>query len=120
MQFHDHDLVNAVERALADTALPAGRLELEITEGVLLTDEKRTIETLGAFRALGIRIAMDDFGTGFSSLSYLRRFPFDRIKIDQSFVQQLPHDAESGHRAGDHYDERMSGNLDHPRGCGNG
>ena len=94
-QFRERSLVDLVTSALEAAALPAGRLELEITEGVLLNDEKRTLETLVMLRAMGVRISMDDFGTGYSSLSYLRRFPFDKIKIDQSFVRQLPGDAES-------------------------
>ena len=75
--------------------LPPSRLELEITEGVLMVDETRTLATLNELRSCGVRISMDDFGTGYSSLSYLRRFPFDKIKIDQSFVRQLPSDPES-------------------------
>ena len=77
------------------SGLAPTRLELEITEGVLLVDEQRTLATLNALRAAGVRISMDDFGTGYSSLSYLQRFPFDKIKVDQSFARQLPHDAES-------------------------
>ncbi|RYF02987.1 MAG: EAL domain-containing protein, partial [Oxalobacteraceae bacterium] len=94
-QFRERSLVAIVEAALQAAALPPQRLELEITEGVLLTDEKRTLETLSQLRAMGVRISMDDFGTGYSSLSYLRKFPFDKIKIDQSFVRQLPDDEES-------------------------
>jgi diguanylate cyclase (GGDEF)-like protein len=94
-QFRERSLVAEVEAALSQAGLSPDRLELEITEGVLMADEKRTMEALTALRALGIRIAMDDFGTGYSSLSYLRKFPFDKIKIDQSFVRQLPHDPES-------------------------
>ena len=94
-QFREQSLVALVKAALEATRLPPERLELEITEGVLLTDEKRTLEVLNELRLSGVRISMDDFGTGYSSLSYLRKFPFDKIKIDQSFVRQLPHDAES-------------------------
>ena len=94
-QFRERSLVAIVEAALHAAALAPERLELEITEGVLLTDEKRTLETLSQLRAMGVRISMDDFGTGYSSLSYLRKFPFDKIKIDQSFVRQLPEDQES-------------------------
>ena len=94
-QFRERSLVALVASALDAAGLSPHRLELEITEGILLTDEKRTIETLTELRAMGVRISMDDFGTGYSSLSYLRKFPFDRIKIDQSFVRQVPDDAES-------------------------
>ena len=76
--------------ALAASGLPASRLELEITESVLLHDNAATVATLHQLRSLGVRIAMDDFGTGYSSLSYLRSFPFDKIKIDRSFVRDLP------------------------------
>jgi diguanylate cyclase (GGDEF)-like protein len=86
-QFRNGALVEQVQAALQLSGLPAGRLELEITESVLLQDEPSVMNTLFGLRNLGVRIAMDDFGTGYSSLSYLRRFPFDKIKIDQSFVQ---------------------------------
>jgi EAL domain-containing protein (putative c-di-GMP-specific phosphodiesterase class I) len=89
VQFRSANLVAAVAGALRESGLPASRLELEITETVLLRDTASTLATLEAFHALGVRIAMDDFGTGYSSLSYLHRFPFDRIKIDQSFVREL-------------------------------
>ena len=86
-QFSRRALAEDVAAALAASGLPPHRLELEITETVLLQDDERVLETLHALRALGVRIAMDDFGTGYSSLGYLRRFPFDKIKIDQSFVR---------------------------------
>ena len=75
-----------VRRVLQDTGLEANRLELEITEGVLLADREAALGALGKLRELGVRIAMDDFGTGYSSLSYLQKFPFDTIKIDGSFI----------------------------------
>ncbi|MDB5568580.1 MAG: diguanylate cyclase, partial [Tardiphaga sp.] len=75
--------------ALKQSGLPAKRLELEITETLLLEKSSQVLATLHALRALGVRISMDDFGTGYSSLSYLRSFPFDKIKIDQSFVRDL-------------------------------
>jgi EAL domain-containing protein (putative c-di-GMP-specific phosphodiesterase class I) len=68
-------------------------LELEITEGVLIGDETQALSTLNSLRDRGFDLALDDFGTGYASLSYLRRFPFDRIKIDQSFVRDQEHDA---------------------------
>ena len=94
-QFRAGNLATVVGKILEETGIDPRRLELEITEGVLITNEKETLETLQKLRAFGLRIAMDDFGTGYSSLSYLRRFPFDKIKIDQSFVRQVPNDAES-------------------------
>jgi len=82
-------LVQEVTEALAASGLPANLLELEITESIMLADEEQVLSTLHRLRALGTRIAMDDFGTGYSSLGYLRRFPFDKIKIDQSFVRNM-------------------------------
>ena len=95
VQFRDARLADAVKGVLASTGLDPTRLELEITESLLLTDESRTLNTLNELRALGVRISMDDFGTGYSSLSYLRKFPFDKIKVDQSFVRASVEDAES-------------------------
>ena len=74
---------------LKQSGLPPNRLELEITETLLLEKSSEVLATLHALRELGVRISMDDFGTGYSSLSYLRSFPFDKIKIDQSFVREL-------------------------------
>ncbi len=95
VQFRDDRLPEMVAATLAATGLPADRLELEITEGVMLDDETRTLAMLTKLKAVGVGLAMDDFGTGYSSLSYLRRFPFSKIKIDRSFVRQLPEDPES-------------------------
>lgn len=94
-QFRAGRLTTVIGRILEQTGLDPRRLELEITEGVLLTDEEATLRTLQQLRNFGLRISMDDFGTGYSSLSYLRRFPFDKIKIDQSFIRQVPNDTES-------------------------
>jgi EAL domain-containing protein (putative c-di-GMP-specific phosphodiesterase class I) len=95
VQFKNADLVNVVSSALAASGLPAQRLELEITESVLLVDSEATLAILHKLRALDLRISMDDFGTGYSSLSYLQSFPFDKIKIDQSFVRNLTGTGES-------------------------
>ncbi len=92
MQFRRGDLVAVVRHALDESGIDAGRLELEITEGVLLQDTDATIAILTALKELGVQIAMDDFGTGYSSLSYLRRFPFDKIKIDRSFIADMGRD----------------------------
>jgi EAL domain-containing protein (putative c-di-GMP-specific phosphodiesterase class I) len=86
VQFRGRGLLATVTQTLAAAGLSADRLELEITEAVLLEQNDTNIGTLHQLRALGTRIAMDDFGTGYSSLSYLRSFPFDKIKIDRSFV----------------------------------
>ncbi|WP_454287641.1 putative bifunctional diguanylate cyclase/phosphodiesterase [Rhizobium arsenicireducens] len=94
-QFKHKNLVHSVTNALVTSGLPASRLELEITELVLIQDNESAFAILHELRNLGIRIAMDDFGTGYSSLGYLRSFPFDKIKIDQSFIQDLPHKEES-------------------------
>jgi len=88
-QFRVPNLLDIVTAALESSGLPSSRLELEITESVLLKDCVATISTLHRLRELGVRISLDDFGTGYSSLSYLWRFPFDKIKIDQSFVREL-------------------------------
>jgi diguanylate cyclase (GGDEF)-like protein len=88
-QFKSDRLVETIISALASSGLSAKRLEVEITEGVLLQESEKTLQTLHRLRELGVRVSMDDFGTGYSSLSYLRSFPFDKIKIDRSFVKDL-------------------------------
>jgi diguanylate cyclase (GGDEF)-like protein len=90
VQFQNSDLTSNVARILAESGLPPERLELEITESILLRSTGKNINTLHKLRDLGVSIALDDFGTGHSSLSYLRMFPFDNIKIDRSFVSQMP------------------------------
>lgn len=88
-QLRSRHLVDLVRDVLADTRLPAARLEFELTETALATDEAVVADSLAGLRALGVGLALDDFGTGFSSLAYLQRFRFDRLKIDRSFVQSL-------------------------------
>lgn len=89
-QFQSGNLVALVEAALAESGLPAGRLELEITESIFLRGSEANLGLLSQLGELGVRISMDDFGTGYSSLSYLRSFAFDKIKIDKSFIRDLP------------------------------
>jgi diguanylate cyclase (GGDEF)-like protein len=89
VQFRPEALALKVASALADSGLSARRLELEITEAVLIADDENTLDTLHKLRDIGVRIALDDFGTGYSSLSYLQLFPFDKIKIDRSFVANI-------------------------------
>jgi diguanylate cyclase (GGDEF)-like protein len=89
VQFRQGDLVETVREALQTEGIDPRRLEIEITEGVLLSHTEETIAVLTALQGMGVRIAMDDFGTGYSSLSYLRRFPFDKVKIDKSFTSDL-------------------------------
>lgn len=88
-QFKDGEVCRVVREALAETGLAPHRLELEITEGLLMSDADAIIRELGELKAMGVSIVMDDFGTGYSSLSYLWKFPFDRIKIDRSFMRAL-------------------------------
>ena len=95
MQFRNADLVATVKAALSDSGLPAQRLELEITESVLLQNSDTTRAMLHQIRELGIKISLDDFGNGYSSLSYLRSFPFDKIKIDRSFINELANGEDS-------------------------
>jgi diguanylate cyclase (GGDEF)-like protein len=95
VQFRHGDLPGLVHAVLLETGLAAGRLELEITEGVLIGDFSRAVSILRRLKALGVRIAMDDFGTGYSSLSYLQSFPFDKIKIDQAFISNLDRNTQS-------------------------
>ena len=87
LQFNDPNVVNMISAYLRDTGLRPDRLELEITEGVFLADGDSTDDTFAKLKALGVRLALDDFGTGYSSLGYLKKAPFDKIKIDQSFVR---------------------------------
>jgi diguanylate cyclase (GGDEF)-like protein/PAS domain S-box-containing protein len=95
IQFRHGDLADLVLNVLTETGLAPHRLELEITEGVLIEDFAGALSILRRLKAIGVRIAMDDFGTGYSSLSYLQAFPFDKIKIDQSFVSNVENNAQS-------------------------
>lgn len=94
-QFRDPDLVNTISRLLHEAGVPSSALELEITEGVLLSDHIHIDQSLKNLKKLGIELVMDDFGTGYSSLSYLRQYPFGVIKIDRSFIQDMENDPMS-------------------------
>jgi EAL domain-containing protein (putative c-di-GMP-specific phosphodiesterase class I) len=95
VQFKSGTLALKVIAALAASGLPASRLELEITEAVLIRDDDVALAILHQLRTIGVRIALDDFGTGYSSLSYLKRFPFDKIKIDRCFVSDIEVDGSA-------------------------
>jgi EAL domain-containing protein (putative c-di-GMP-specific phosphodiesterase class I) len=95
LQFQHGDLPTLVHSILLETGLSPQRLELEITESVLIGDFSRALSILRRLKLLGVKIAMDDFGTGYSSLSYLQSFPFDKIKIDRSFISKLDENPQS-------------------------
>jgi predicted signal transduction protein with EAL and GGDEF domain len=95
IQFRHGDLAGLVQAVLADTGLAPSRIELEITEGVLINDQARALATLRRLKLLGVKIAMDDFGTGYASLSGLQSFPFDKLKIDKTFVSGVESNAKS-------------------------
>lgn len=95
-QFHSGRLLEIVGEALSRHGIPAGSIELELTESMLMDDPLQTIEVLHAIKKLGVNLSLDDFGTGYSSFGYLSRFPIDALKIDQSFVRDITADPESG------------------------
>jgi len=95
LQFRRNDFFNMVERTLAETEFDPTRLELELTESVLLGNVDTAEAAMLRLKALGVRVALDDFGTGYSSLLYLRRFPFDKLKIDRSFVRSIEKAADA-------------------------
>jgi EAL domain-containing protein (putative c-di-GMP-specific phosphodiesterase class I) len=95
LQLRQGDFVSLIHSVLVENHLSPDRLVLEITEGALMDDYSRAVSILRRVKALGVRIAMDDFGTGYSSLSYLQSFPFDKIKIDQTFISNLDRNAQS-------------------------
>jgi EAL domain-containing protein (putative c-di-GMP-specific phosphodiesterase class I) len=93
-QFRQTDLAQRTAQALSEAGLKADYLELELTESMVMHDPESTVKTLAELKAIGVDIAIDDFGTGHSSLSYLKRFPIDLLKIDQSFVRGIPADSD--------------------------
>jgi diguanylate cyclase (GGDEF)-like protein/PAS domain S-box-containing protein len=92
LQFHQADFVDSVRRVLAEEHLPADRIEVELTESILVRDADDALNRLKALADLGVRLSIDDFGTGYSSLTYLKRFPIQKLKIDRGFVRGLPND----------------------------
>jgi EAL domain-containing protein (putative c-di-GMP-specific phosphodiesterase class I) len=94
VEFRDKGFVESVRRTLSETGLEAQYLGLELTEGVLMEDAASTATILQELKVMGVHLAVDDFGTGYSSLSYLRQFPLDVLKIEQSFVHQIPADPD--------------------------
>ncbi len=93
-QFNDSGLLDTVREALERTGVPPGCLDLEITESVMTGDVERAVATLNALKAMGVTLSIDDFGTGYSSLNYLKTFPIDTLKIDQTFVRDVSHDSK--------------------------
>ncbi len=93
-QIQRSDFVATVKRVLAETGLPARHLELEVTEGFIMGQAEASIGVLEALSQLGVQLSIDDFGTGYSSLAYLKRLPIDKLKVDRSFVRDLPADEE--------------------------
>ena len=96
VQFRQADLAAMIRQILHETGLPPERLELEVTESVLIRHADQAVEILTELRNFGVNISLDDFGTGYSSLSYLRKFPFNKMKLDRSFIQALGEDQEAG------------------------
>jgi EAL domain-containing protein (putative c-di-GMP-specific phosphodiesterase class I) len=94
LHFRHGGLIEAVAHALRESGLDPSLLELEVTESMLMHSVDATLDTLSRLKDMGVRLAIDDFGTGYSSLSYLKRFPLDTLKIDRSFIKDLPRDAE--------------------------
>ena len=93
LQFQQPQFADRIAAVLAASGLPADRLELELTESILVRDADEALHRLQALARIGVRLSIDDFGTGYSSLAYLKRFPIGKLKIDRSFVQGLPNDA---------------------------
>jgi EAL domain-containing protein (putative c-di-GMP-specific phosphodiesterase class I) len=93
-QFHEPELVSRLAAIIQSTGVAAHALEIEITESMVMRDPERAVGVMVALRAMGVRLAIDDFGTGHSSLGYLKRFPINQLKVDRSFVRDLPHNGD--------------------------
>ncbi|MDE1712999.1 EAL domain-containing protein, partial (plasmid) [Chromobacterium amazonense] len=94
LQFRQPDLAEQVQQALLSHDLPGHALDIEVTESVIMEDAQATIQAIDTMKSMGLRLSIDDFGTGYSSLSYLKRFKADKLKIDRSFVRDIPQDAD--------------------------
>jgi diguanylate cyclase (GGDEF)-like protein/PAS domain S-box-containing protein len=94
LQFEERDLVKLVVDIIAQAAVPPEVVELEITEGTIMSHSDKTLSTLNALKEIGVTVSVDDFGTGYSSISYLKRFPIDRLKVDRSFIMDIPADKD--------------------------
>ena len=93
-QLNDEGLAREIETVLRETGMDPSLLELEITESMIMHNAERAVKILSTIKALGVRLAIDDFGTGYSSLAHLKRFPIDTLKVDRSFIREIPSDAE--------------------------
>jgi EAL domain-containing protein (putative c-di-GMP-specific phosphodiesterase class I) len=93
-QLNDENLIHEIESVLRDTGMEPSLLELEVTESMIMHNAERAVKILSTIKALGVRLAIDDFGTGYSSLAHLKRFPIDTLKVDRSFIREIPSDAE--------------------------
>jgi EAL domain-containing protein (putative c-di-GMP-specific phosphodiesterase class I) len=93
-QLNDESLVREIKSVLEETGMDPSLLELEVTESAIMHNATRAVEVLTAIKDLGVRLAIDDFGTGYSSLAHLKRFPIDTLKVDRSFIREVPNDAE--------------------------
>jgi EAL domain-containing protein (putative c-di-GMP-specific phosphodiesterase class I) len=91
---NDEGLVREIQSVLAETGMAPSLLELEVTESTIMHNAERAVSVLNAIKDLGVRLAIDDFGTGYSSLAHLKRFPIDTLKVDRSFIREVPADAE--------------------------
>ena len=118
-QLRQGNFVSLVRQVLEETGLPPAMLELELTESQLLDDIDNAISISEQLRALGVKLAIDDFGTGFSSLSYLKRFPVDYVKIDRSFISEVEHSAGCGDHPRHHRHGSQPGTASGGRGRGN-
>src|SRR5690606_34259333 len=93
-QFFDENLIEDIAQILKETGMPAELLEMEITEGMVMQDAERAIRILSGIKELGVRLAIDDFGVGYSSLAQIKRFPIDTLKVDSSFIRDIPANPE--------------------------